>query len=245
VPVLTSFSPPACFLQRRPSSGSASDAGSHPRSSTAVTRWSGPDRLPSERSPGLPSSPSAPRHEVPGFGAVCSPVRFRAWDGRAGAAAGLRSSARADRRVARLLSPSEPARGEPVGSPRRLLLSSRSWRVRVPKHSPSSPFSCLKRRRGRFRRGRENVESGQTQGGLSGDSRRPRPASEAKISQVKLSVVLEGETAAVPTSIRGRRFHPYPSSVGPSSKVGVDEAGHSGPRVSARVLVCGERAIEE
>jgi hypothetical protein len=37
VPVLTSFSPPACFLERRPSSPSASDAGIHSRSSTALT----------------------------------------------------------------------------------------------------------------------------------------------------------------------------------------------------------------
>jgi hypothetical protein len=37
---------------------------------------SGPDRSPSERSPGIPSSPSAPRHEVPGFGAVGSPIRL-------------------------------------------------------------------------------------------------------------------------------------------------------------------------
>lgn len=67
---------PACFLQRRPSSPSASDADIHSRSSTALTGCSGPDRSPSERSPGLPSSPSAPRHEVPGFGAVGLPVRL-------------------------------------------------------------------------------------------------------------------------------------------------------------------------
>ena len=72
-------SPPACFLQRRPSSPSASDAGIHSRSSTALTGCSGPDRSPTERSPGLPSSPSAPRHEVPGFGAVGSPVRLASW----------------------------------------------------------------------------------------------------------------------------------------------------------------------
>lgn len=77
VPVLTSLlparMPPACFLQRRPSSP-FSHAGIHSRSSTALTGCSGPDRSPSERSPDLPSSPSDPRHEVPGFGAVCSLV---------------------------------------------------------------------------------------------------------------------------------------------------------------------------
>ena len=77
VPVLTSLlRRPHGFLQRRPSSPSASDAGIHSRSSTALTGCSGPDRSPSERSPGLPSSPSAPRHEVPGFGAVGSLVRL-------------------------------------------------------------------------------------------------------------------------------------------------------------------------
>src|SRR6266545_1892632 len=69
----------ACVLQRRPRSPSASDAGIYSRSSTALTRCSGPDRSPSERSPGLRSSPSAPRHEVPGFGAVGSFVRLASW----------------------------------------------------------------------------------------------------------------------------------------------------------------------
>jgi hypothetical protein len=41
-------------------------------------------------------------------------VRDRVFDRSAGVAAGLRSLARADRRLARLPSPSEPARGEPV-----------------------------------------------------------------------------------------------------------------------------------
>ncbi len=50
----------------------------------------------------------------PGSGGSRFARPVRASDGRAGAAAGLRSSARADRRVARLASPSEPARGEPV-----------------------------------------------------------------------------------------------------------------------------------
>jgi hypothetical protein len=69
-------SPPACFLQRGPRSPSAFDAGIHSRSSTALTGCSGPDRSPSERLPGLRSSPGAPRREVPGFGAVGSPVRL-------------------------------------------------------------------------------------------------------------------------------------------------------------------------
>jgi hypothetical protein len=87
---------------------------------------SGPDRSPSERSPGLPSSPSTPRHEVPGFGAVCSLVRL---------APG--TVARRCRRGSPLVCPSRPPAGETAlafgacsrrtsGSPRRLLLSSRS-----------------------------------------------------------------------------------------------------------------------
>ena len=46
--------------------------GTHPSSPV-------PSAPPSERSSGLPSSPSAPRHEVPGFGAVCSLVRLASW----------------------------------------------------------------------------------------------------------------------------------------------------------------------
>jgi hypothetical protein len=38
-----------------------------------------PSAPPSERSSGRPSSPSAPRHEVPGFGAVCSLVGLVTW----------------------------------------------------------------------------------------------------------------------------------------------------------------------
>src|SRR6266511_1589616 len=66
----------ACVLQRRPRSPSASDAGIYSRSSTALTGRSSSNRSLAERSSGLPSSPSTPRHEVPGFGAVGSPVRF-------------------------------------------------------------------------------------------------------------------------------------------------------------------------
>jgi hypothetical protein len=80
VPVLTSLLPartlpsaPAELRLRHPT------RDIHSRSSTALTGCSGPDRSPSERSPGVPSSPSAPRHEVPGFGAVCSFVRLASW----------------------------------------------------------------------------------------------------------------------------------------------------------------------
>jgi hypothetical protein len=56
---------------------SASSAGIPSRSSTEAHPGAPvPSAPPSERSSGLPSSPSAPRHEVPGFGAVGSPVRL-------------------------------------------------------------------------------------------------------------------------------------------------------------------------
>lgn len=98
VPVLTSFIAAArASFGPRPSSPFGIRRGHH-SSSTGSPRCSGPVRSPSERSPGLPSSPSAPRHEVPGFGAIWSLVRLRVLDSRAGAAVDLRSSARAGRR---------------------------------------------------------------------------------------------------------------------------------------------------
>src|SRR6266545_3380939 len=72
-----------------------------------------PSAPPSERLSGLPSSPSVPRHEVPGFGAVCSLVRLAMWTI---APERRRSPLACPSRppVASLPSPSEPARGEPV-----------------------------------------------------------------------------------------------------------------------------------
>jgi hypothetical protein len=105
----------ACFLSRRPSSPFGIQHRHHSRSSTGSPRGAlVPSAPPSERSLGLPSSPSAPRHEVPGFGGRLFARPARDLDRRAGAAADLRSSARADRRGARVPSPSEPARDEPV-----------------------------------------------------------------------------------------------------------------------------------
>jgi hypothetical protein len=155
------FSPPACLLQRRPSSPSVSDAGIHSRSSTALTGCFGPDRSPSECSPGLRSSPSAPRHEVPGFGGRLLVRPARILDRSAGAAAGLRSSARADRRVARLPSPWEPARGEPVDRRDVCCCRADPERSESPFTPHRVPARCLRPRRGRDRRGRENVESWQ------------------------------------------------------------------------------------
>jgi hypothetical protein len=138
-----------------------------PRHSTGC---SGPDRSPSERSPGLPSSPSTPRHEVPGFGGQSvRPSGSRLGPFRR-CCRGSPLVIRADRRVARLPSPSEPARGEPVD--RRDVCC-----CRADPEGSESPFTphrvparCLRPRRGRDPRGRDNVESRQRQAGLGGDS---------------------------------------------------------------------------
>jgi hypothetical protein len=115
VPVLTSF-----FAARvLPSAPAELTFGIRRRHSLAAIHGthggaSGPNRTPSERSSGLPCSPSAPRHEVPGFGAVCSLVRLASGDGsrRCCRRSPLVSPSRPP--VARLPSPSEPPRGEPV-----------------------------------------------------------------------------------------------------------------------------------
>ena len=99
MPVLTSF---IAGAQASPAPGRARLR--HPARASVrgpprgFTGCSGPVRSPSERSSGLPSPPSGPRHEVPGFGAVCLAHPARVLDRRAGISVDLRLSARADRR---------------------------------------------------------------------------------------------------------------------------------------------------
>ena len=110
---------------------------------------------------------------MPGFGAVCSLVRLASWTV---APVLPRISAGSPSRppVASLPSPSEPARGEPVD--RRDF-----WCCRADPEGSESPFtphrvplSCLISRRGRFGRGREDVESRQRRRG-TGWGPWPRP----------------------------------------------------------------------
>jgi hypothetical protein len=154
----------------------------HPRHSPGC---SGPDRSASERSSGLPSSPSAPRHKVPGFGAVCSLVRLASWTvppvlPRVSArqpepTAGWRDCPRlgsllaANQWIAETSAVVEPILRRP--SPHSLPIES----LLLPE-AKARPISS---------RG-ERTWSPANAGGLGGDSGRPRPASEAKVSQVTL-----------------------------------------------------------
>jgi hypothetical protein len=99
VPVLTSFQGRhARVLSRRPSSSIGIRDG-HP---FAVIHGSLAALVPSARRPSARPACRLLRgrlsYEVPGFGAGCSLIRLAMWDRRAGVAADLRSSARADRR---------------------------------------------------------------------------------------------------------------------------------------------------
>jgi len=160
VPVLTSLHRRrARVLSRRPSSPFGIWHGLTSRSSTGLTGCSGSDHSPSERSSSLPSPPSEPPHEVPGFGAVCSLVRLTALgpSRRRRHGSPLVSPSRPP--VARVPSPSEPARVEPVD--RRDFFNCpadpEGWESPIPPHGV--PPSCLQHGEAHSIEGRENVES--------------------------------------------------------------------------------------
>jgi hypothetical protein len=146
VPVLTSFRrrarcpKPQADLARRHQASSA-------RSSRGSRGAPDPVRSLSERSPGFPSPPSAPPHEVPGFGGHLLPRSVRVLYRGAGGAGDLPLGSPSRSPVANLPWPSGTCSLRTSGSPRLLLLSRPILRgpspQSVPIHSPSSSRPCL------------------------------------------------------------------------------------------------------